>query len=164
MALFPRQIGGKYMMLSRRDRENMHLSTSQDVRHWDEVTELYCPQAPWELMQIGNCGSPIETEAGWLVLTHGVGPMRRYAIGAILLSLTDPRQIIGHLPYPLIEPDEDEREGYVPNVVYSCGAIVHAGKLIVPYGFADAGIAIATVSLSSLLESLLAAGKVPRTE
>ena len=158
MALFPRPIDGKYVMLSRKDRENLYLASSSDVHYWNDVTELYRPRAPWELLQIGNCGSPIETEAGWLVLTHGVGPMRRYAIGAILLDLADPRQVIGHLPTPLIEPDEGEREGYVPNVVYTCGAIVHADQLIVPYGFSDSGIAIARLPLSSLLEVLLSEG------
>jgi predicted GH43/DUF377 family glycosyl hydrolase len=156
MALFPRPIDGKYVMLSRRDRENLHLSTSTDVHHWNELSELYRPQNPWELLQIGNCGSPIETEAGWLVLTHGVGPMRRYAIGALLLDLENPRRVIGYLQKPLIEPDEDEREGYVPNVVYTCGAIVHADQLIVPYGFSDAGVAVAQIALSDLLEGLLA--------
>jgi predicted GH43/DUF377 family glycosyl hydrolase len=156
MALFPRTIDGKYVMLSRKDRENLHLSTSNDVHYWEDVVELYRPQHPWELLQIGNCGSPIETEAGWLVLTHGVGPMRRYAIGALLLDLNDPRRILGHLREPLIEPSEDEREGYVPNVVYTCGAIVHAGQLVVPYGFSDSGVAIARISLSDLLEALLA--------
>jgi predicted GH43/DUF377 family glycosyl hydrolase len=158
MALFPRPIDGRFVMLSRKDRENLHLASSHDVHYWNDVTELYRPRAPWELLQIGNCGSPIETEAGWLVLTHGVGPMRRYAIGAILLDLADPRQVIGHLSTPLIEPDEGEREGYVPNVVYTCGAIVHAGQLIVPYGFSDSGIAIARLPLSSLLEALLSEG------
>ena len=105
-------------------------------------------------MQIGNCGSPIETEAGWLVLTHGVGPMRRYAIGALLLDLDDPQRVIGYLPKPLLEPDEDEREGYVPNVVYTCGAIVHHGQLIIPYGFSDAGIGVAQVALAELLGAL----------
>jgi predicted GH43/DUF377 family glycosyl hydrolase len=156
MALFPRPIDGKYVMLSRKDRENLHLSTSSDVHHWNDVSQLYRPQASWELLQIGNCGSPIETEAGWLVLTHGVGPMRRYAIGALLLDLDDPRHVIGHLSEPLLEPDENEREGYVPNVVYTCGALIHAEQLIVPYGFSDAGVAIAQVALSDLLESLLA--------
>jgi predicted GH43/DUF377 family glycosyl hydrolase len=155
MALFPRMIGGKYVMLSRKDRENLHLSTSEDVHDWHEVRELYRPQNPWELLQIGNCGSPIETEAGWLVLTHGVGPMRRYAIGALLLDLEDPTRVIGYLPKPLIEPNEDEREGYVPNVVYTCGAIVHAEHLVVPYGFSDAGIAVAQVPLAQLLDALL---------
>jgi predicted GH43/DUF377 family glycosyl hydrolase len=158
MALFPRPIDGKYVMLSRKDRENLYLASSRDVHHWNDVTELYRPQAPWELLQIGNCGSPMETEAGWLVLTHGVGPMRSYAIGAILLDLADPCQVIGHLPTALIEPDEGEREGYVPNVVYTCGAIVHAGQLIVPYGFSDTGVAIARLPLSSLLEALLSEG------
>ena len=155
MALFPRRIGGKYVMLSRRDRENLHLSTSTDVHRWDDLTELYRPQHPWELLQVGNCGSPIETPAGWLVLTHGVGPMRRYAIGAMLLDLEDPGRVIAHLSAPLIEPDESEREGYVPNVVYTCGAVVHEGELVVPYGFSDSGIAIAQVSMADLLDALL---------
>lgn len=155
MALFPRPIDGKYVMLSRKDRENLHVSTSDDVHYWNDVTELYRPQQPWELLQIGNCGAPIETESGWLVLTHGVGPMRRYAIGALLLDLHDPRRVIGWLPEPLIEPDENEREGYVPNVVYTCGAIVHAGQLVIPYGFADAGIAVARLTLVHLLDALL---------
>jgi predicted GH43/DUF377 family glycosyl hydrolase len=154
MALFPRRIGGKYVMLSRRDRENLHLSTSSDLHHWSDVNELFRPQYPWELLQIGNCGSPIETEAGWLVLTHGVGPMRRYAIGALLLDLDDPRRVIGCLPKPLLEPDESEREGYVPNVVYTCGALVHADQLILPYGFSDAGIALARLPLAELLDAL----------
>jgi predicted GH43/DUF377 family glycosyl hydrolase len=158
MALFPRPIDGKYVMLSRKDRENLHLASSHDVHYWNDVVELYRPSAPWELLQIGNCGSPIETEAGWLVLTHGVGPMRSYAIGAILLDLADPRKVIGHSSTPLIEPDETEREGYVPNVVYTCGAIVHAGQLVVPYGFSDAGVAIARLPLSGLLEALLSEG------
>jgi predicted GH43/DUF377 family glycosyl hydrolase len=155
MALFPRRIGDKYFMLSRKDRENLHLSRSSNVHYWEEVTELYRPQHPWELLQIGNCGSPIETDAGWLVLTHGVGPMRRYAIGALLLDLDDPQRVLGHLREPLIEPDADEREGYVPNVVYTCGAIVHADQLVVPYGFSDSGVAVARVALSELVEALL---------
>jgi len=158
MALFPRPIDGKYVMLSRKDRENLYLATSSDVHHWNDVVELYQPQHPWELLQIGNCGAPIETQAGWLVLTHGVGPMRRYSIGALLLDLADPTRVIGHLPEPLIEPDENEREGYVPNVVYTCGAIVHGGELVIPYGFSDSGIAIAHVALDDLLEALMRAG------
>jgi len=158
MALFPRTIDGKYLMLSRKDRENLHLSTSSEVHQWDDVTELYRPQQPWELLQIGNCGSPIETEAGWLVLTHGVGPMRRYAIGALLLDLKDPHRVLGHLPEPLIEPTEDERAGYVPNVVYTCGAIVHAEHLVVPYGFSDSGVTIASIRVANLLDALLSAG------
>jgi predicted GH43/DUF377 family glycosyl hydrolase len=155
MALFPRPIDGRFVMLSRKDRENLHLSTSDDVHEWNNVTELYRPQAPWELLQVGNCGSPIETDAGWLVLTHGVGPMRRYCMGALLLDIGNPGRVIGHLKEPLLEPDESEREGYVPNVLYSCGAIVHAGQLIVPYGFSDYGVAIARLPLSRLLEALL---------
>jgi predicted GH43/DUF377 family glycosyl hydrolase len=155
MALFPRAIDGKYFMLSRKDRENLHLSTSSAVHQWDDVAEIYRPQQPWELLQIGNCGSPIETEAGWLVLTHGVGPMRRYAIGALLLDLHDPQRILGHLTDPLIEPVEAERDGYVPNVVYTCGAIVHKDRLVIPYGFADSGVAVASVALPDLLDALL---------
>jgi predicted GH43/DUF377 family glycosyl hydrolase len=155
MALFPRRIDGKYVMLSRKDRENLHLSTSDDVHNWNDVTELYRPQSPWELLQIGNCGSPIETEVGWLVLTHGVGPMRRYTLGALLLDLHDPQRVIGYLSKPLLEPDETEREGYVPNVVYTCGAIVHADQLVIPYGFSDAGITVAQLALSELLDVLL---------
>jgi predicted GH43/DUF377 family glycosyl hydrolase len=132
------------------------LSTSNDVHAWNEVTELYRPQNPWELLQIGNCGSPIETEAGWLVLTHGVGPLRSYALGALLLDLEDPRRILGFLTQPLLEADESERDGYVPNVVYTCGAIVHADQLIVPYGFSDEGVAFAQVKLAELLDALLA--------
>jgi predicted GH43/DUF377 family glycosyl hydrolase len=154
MALFPRRINGKFVMLSRKDRENLHLATSDDVHHWEDAVELFRPQEPWELLQIGNCGSPIETEAGWLVLTHGVGPMRRYAIGAMLLNLTDPSQVIGHLPMPLLEPDELEREGYVPNVVYTCGAIIHGQELVMPYGYSDAGIRIARIAMSDLLREL----------
>lgn len=158
MALFPRLIDGKYVMLSRKDRENLYLATSGDVHHWNDVVELYRPQHAWELLQIGNCGAPIETDAGWIVLTHGVGPMRRYTIGALLLDVADPTRVIGHLSEPLIEPDENEREGYVPNVVYTCGAIVHGGQLIIPYGFSDSGIAIAHLALGDLLEALLRSG------
>lgn len=161
MALFPRQIDGKYFMLSRKDRENLHLSTSTDVHDWNEVTELYRPQNPWELLQIGNCGSPIETDAGWLVLTHGVGPVRSYALGALLLDLEDPRRVLGFLTQPLLEPNQDERDGYVPNVVYTCGGIVHAGQLIVPYGFSDAGVAVAQLKLSELLDALLSSQRPP---
>jgi predicted GH43/DUF377 family glycosyl hydrolase len=149
------------VLLSRRDRENLHLSTSDNVHHWDDVAQLYRPQHPWELLQIGNCGSPIETPAGWLVLTHGVGPMRCYAIGAMLLDLDNPEKVIGHLSTPLIEPDESEREGYVPNVVYTCGAVLHAGSLVVPYGFSDSGVAIAQLPLAALLEALTDPASLP---
>jgi len=154
MALFPRRIRGEYVMLSRRDRENLHVARSADIRFWDDLTEIYRPTSPWELLHIGNCGSPIETAEGWLVLTHGVGPMRRYALGAILLDLDDPRRVIGRLPVPLLEPDETEREGYVPNVLYSCGSLAHGDSLVLPYGFSDVGIRIAIVSLQELLARL----------
>ncbi|MGH8589629.1 MAG: glycosidase, partial [Gammaproteobacteria bacterium] len=154
MALFPRQIEGRYVMLSRKDRENLHLVTSSDVRSWSDVTELRRPSNPWDLVQIGNCGSPIETEAGWLVLTHGVGPMRRYAIGALLLDLEDPRRVLGHLRDPLLIPDTTEREGYVPNVLYSCGALINGDQLVLPYGFSDSGIGVALIPLADLLAEL----------
>jgi predicted GH43/DUF377 family glycosyl hydrolase len=155
MALFPRLIGGKYTMLSRSDCENTYLMRSDNVRFWNETQLLRTPQRAWELIQIGNCGSPIETEAGWLVLTHGVGPMRRYAIGAMLLDLEDPSRAIAHLPEPLMVPEPDEREGYVPNVLYSCGSMVHRDHLVLPYGFSDGGIKIALVRLADLLDLLL---------
>jgi predicted GH43/DUF377 family glycosyl hydrolase len=154
MALFPRRIGGRFAMLSRYDGESLHFMTSDNVRFWSDAEELRIPCHPWEFIQIGNCGSPIETEAGWLVLTHGVGPMRRYAIGAILLDLEDPRRIIGQLAEPLLTPAPDEREGYVPNVVYTCGGIAHNGQLILPYGFSDTGIAIATTPIDNLVSRL----------
>jgi predicted GH43/DUF377 family glycosyl hydrolase len=154
MALFPRRIGGKYVMLSRKDRENLYLATSDDVRQWSEATELCRPAHPWELLQIGNCGSPLETEAGWLVLTHGVGAMRRYAIGAMLLDLEDPSRVVGRLSAPLLEPCEGEREGYVPNVVYSCGGLIHGRQLVLPYGLSDGAVGVATVPLDDLLEAL----------
>jgi predicted GH43/DUF377 family glycosyl hydrolase len=155
MALFPRRVGGKFVMLSRRDRENLHLAISPtDVRHWSEVTELHRPSRPWELLQIGNCGSPIETPAGWLVVTHGVGPMRRYVIGALLLDLDDPRRVIGQLSEPLLTPEGMEREGYVPNVVYSCGAMLNGSDLVLPYGLSDAAVGVAIISVPDLLAEL----------
>ena len=156
MALFPRRIGGQYVMLSRKDRENLYLATSNDIHFWNDATELYRPHDVWELLQIGNCGSPLETEAGWIVLTHGVGPMRRYTIGALLLDLEDPSRVIGRLREPLIAPDAVEREGYVPNVVYSCGGLIHGDRLVLPYGLSDAAIGIATVPLPDLLAELRA--------
>ncbi len=156
MALFPRKVGGKFMMLGRSDRENTYLLRSDNVRFWNETQLLQSPQRSWELVQIGNCGSPIETDAGWLVITHGVGPMRRYALGAMLLDLEDPSRAIAHLPEPLMVPQEDEREGYVPNVLYSCGSMVHDDRLVLPYGFSDGGIKVATIHLPDLLQCLLA--------
>lgn len=154
MALFPRRIRGEYVMLSRKDRENLYVARSDEVSYWDDATEFYRPTSPWELLHIGNCGSPIETDAGWLVVTHGVGPMRRYCLGALLLDLDDPRIVIGRLPAPLLEPDDTEREGYVPNVLYSCGALAHGDTLILPYGFSDTGVHIALLSLPELLARL----------
>ncbi len=154
MALFPRRIGGQYVMLSRRDRENLHLATSNDVGHWADVTELHRPSRPWELLQIGNCGSPLETDDGWLVVTHGVGPMRRYVLGALLLDLDDPRQVIGQLREPLLGPEESEREGYVPNVVYSCGSMLNGDDLVLPYGMSDGAVGIAVVSVPDLLAAM----------
>jgi len=160
MALFPRLINGKYVMLSRRDRENLHVAVSDNVRFWNDVTELYRPSRPWELLQSGNCGSPLETEVGWLVLTHGVGAMRRYALGALLLDLEDPRKVIGQLSEPLLVPDEAEREGYVPNVLYTCGGLIDGNRLVLPYGFSDSGIGVALISLPDLLAELTTSKRV----
>jgi predicted GH43/DUF377 family glycosyl hydrolase len=156
MALFPRKIGDRYAMLSRQDGENIYLMYSDQLHFWFEKHLLMRPTYPWEFVQVGNCGSPIETEAGWLVLTHGVGPMRRYTIGAILLDLNDPGRVIGRLRQPLLEPTQEEREGYVPNVVYSCGSLIYADKLIIPYAMSDQSTSFATVSIEELLRELKA--------
>lgn len=153
LALFPRRINGHYAMLSRQDGENIHLMYSDMLHFWYESSVIVRPTEPWEFVQLGNCGSPIETEAGWLVITHGVGPMRRYAIGAILLDLDNPARVIGRLRFPLLQPIENEREGYVPNVVYSCGGLVHAGKLILPYAMSDQSAGFATVPLAELVDA-----------
>jgi predicted GH43/DUF377 family glycosyl hydrolase len=154
MALFPRMIDGRFAALSRQDNESNFLMFSDDVRYWQEPTRIQQPEQPWELMQLGNCGSPLETDAGWLVITHGVGPMRRYALGAILLDLDDPRRVIGHLDEPLLAPNEDERDGYVPNVVYSCGSLIHGDDLVIPYGFSDLGSGVAAIPLADILDRL----------
>ncbi len=154
MALFPRKINGLYAMLSRQDNENIYLMFSDDIYFWHERKVLLKPVFPWELVQLGNCGSPIETEAGWLVLSHGVGPMRQYCIGAFLLDRDDPSKVIGRLEEPLLKPNENEREGYVPNVVYTCGALVHQGQLIIPYGQSDSATGFATVSLQQVLAAM----------
>lgn len=156
MALFPRAIGGCYIALSRPDRENIHLVRSPDVRAWETAsTLLRRPQQPWEGVQLGNCGSPIETEHGWLVLTHGVGPMRTYRLGAMLLDLEDPSHILGDLREPILEADDTERNGYVPNVVYSCGPMRHGDLLVVPYGASDQSTRFATLSVPQLIDALL---------
>jgi predicted GH43/DUF377 family glycosyl hydrolase len=154
MALFPRKIGGHYAMLSRQDNENIYLMYSDNVHFWNERQILLKPAFPWEMVQLGNCGSPIETDAGWLVLSHGVGPMRQYSIGAFLLDRDDPARVIGRLREPLLKPNETEREGYVPNVVYTCGALVHNGELIIPYGLADHATGFATVPLAEVLAAM----------
>jgi predicted GH43/DUF377 family glycosyl hydrolase len=154
MALFPRRIRGQYVMLSRQDGENLYLMHSDELHFWHTKVPLLKPTYSWEFLQIGNCGSPIETEAGWLVISHGVGPMRKYSIGAFLLDLDDPARVIGRLRYPLLSPDESEREGYVPNVVYSCGSLVHAGTLILPYAMSDSASSFATVPLADLLGAM----------
>ncbi len=154
MALFPKRINGRYAMVSRQDGENLYLMYSDDLHFWYSKEPLLKPTYSWEFLQIGNCGSPIETDAGWLVLSHGVGPMRKYSIGAFLLDLEDPSRVIGRLTRPLLSPDESEREGYVPNVVYSCGALVHAGILIVPYAMSDTASSFATVPLAELLAAM----------
>jgi predicted GH43/DUF377 family glycosyl hydrolase len=157
-ALFPRMVGGKYCMISRHDGENLYFMSSSNVRYWNEAKKLYGPTEPWELIQMGNCGSPLETEAGWILLTHGVGPLREYCIGALLLDREKPSQIIGRLREPLLAPASDEREGYVPNVVYSCGSMIHNDQLIIPYAMSDSRTAFASVSVSELLDALLASG------
>ncbi|MBA0047239.1 glycoside hydrolase family 130 protein [Mycobacteroides sp. LB1] len=156
MALFPRRVHGAYLMLSRWDRESISLVSSPDALVWSDPVTIYSPSRPWELIQLGNCGPPIETADGWLVLTHGVGPMRTYGIGAILLDLDDPATVVGALREPLLVPNETERDGYVPNVVYSCGALVHRDTLVLPYGCSDSAVRFAFVHLPALLESLRA--------
>jgi predicted GH43/DUF377 family glycosyl hydrolase len=155
MALFPRRISGRYAMLSRQDDENIHLMLSDSPSHWNDPQIILRPSETWESVKIGNCGSPIETEAGWLVITHGVGPMRKYCIGAALLDLADPTKVIGRLRRPLISPEGNEREGYVPNVVYSCGSMIHNGELFLPFAVSDRSSMIASVSLERLLEVLV---------
>jgi predicted GH43/DUF377 family glycosyl hydrolase len=154
LALFPRRIRGRFAAMSRSDRESNTVAYSDNLSVWTSALPCQSPTRTWEVLQLGNCGSPIETDAGWLVLTHGVGPMRTYSIGAILLDLDDPTRILSQLPQPLLSPATDEQDGYVPNVVYSCGALVHADTLVLPYGISDAAIGIATVPLPELLAAL----------
>ena len=155
MAIFPRRIDGRYAALGRQDNVNNFVMTSTDIRVWREATVIQEPKRPWELMQLGNCGSPLETDAGWLVITHGVGPMRRYTLGALLLDIDEPSQVIGHLREPLLAPQDDEREGYVPNVVYSCGSLIHGDHLVLPYGYGDVGARVATIRVDDLLNRLM---------
>ena len=154
-ALFPRPVDGQYAMLSRQDNENIYLMYSDMPHFWHSKRLIAKPTYPWEFVQLGNCGSPIETEAGWLVLTHGVGPMRKYAMGAFLLDLDDPSRVIGRLETPLLEPDANEREGYVPNVVYSCGALLHGRDLVIPYAMSDYASTFATVPVDDVLGAMV---------
>jgi predicted GH43/DUF377 family glycosyl hydrolase len=154
MALFPRKVNGKFAMLSRQDDENILIMFSSQPHLWSAPKVLLSPAQPWEFFKLGNCGSPIETEAGWLVLTHGVGALRKYCLGAFLLDLNDPTRVIGRLREPLLCPNKDEREGYVPNVVYSCGSLLHGRELIIPYAMSDSATSFATVSLDELLAAM----------
>ena len=154
LALFPRKINGRFVALSRHDGETNAVAYSDDIRCWPTATPIEIPTAAWEAVQVGNCGSPIETDDGWLVLTHGVGPMRTYSIGALLLDLDRPTKVIGRTRLPLLTPQLDEQDGYVPNVVYSCGALRHHDMLLVPYGIGDANIGFATVAIGDLLISM----------
>ena len=158
MALFPRKVQGRYVMLSRQDGENNRIMFSDNIHFWQESEIIQEPTSPWEFIQLGNCGSPLETSDGWLVLTHGVGPMRQYCIGAILLNLDNPAEIIAYLEDPLLVPHADEREGYVPNVVYSCGSLIHNDVLIIPYAMSDIMSGIATVDVAELIRCMRWAG------
>jgi predicted GH43/DUF377 family glycosyl hydrolase len=154
MALFPRKLGGKFAMIGRQDNENLHLITSDDMYRWEGGQAIMAPKFPWEFVQIGNCGSPIELDEGWLLLTHGVGPVRKYSIGAALLDRDDPSKVIARSAEPLVHPDPSEREGYVPNVVYTCGAMRHNELIILPYAVSDTFSNFATIKISALLNSL----------
>jgi len=153
MALFPRKIKGKYVMLSRLDGFSNYIMYSDKINMWTNCPQkIQEPTYPWELIQVGNCGSPLETEEGWLVITHGVGPVRQYSLGAMLLDLDNPARVIARMETPLMVPNEDEREGYVPNVVYSCGSILHNGELIIPYSMSDYASGFAAVDLRTLTD------------
>ena len=154
MALFPRKINGKYMMISRIDGESLYLMSSDNLHFWQKAELLKEPENAWEFVQIGNCGSPIETDKGWILLTHGVGPMREYSIGVILLDIENPAKIIGNMSEPLLTCAPEEREGYVPNVVYSCGSIIHKGILIIPYAMSDTCSGIVTIELAELFTNI----------
>ena len=154
MALFPRKINGQYIMLSRQDGENNHIMFSDNIHFWQESEIIQKPTRPWEFIQLGNGGSPLETNEGWIVLTHGVGPMRQYCIGALLLDLENPAKIIARLDEPLLIPHEEEREGYVPNVVYTCGALIHNNELVIPYAMSDIMSGVATVEVRDLINCM----------
>jgi len=154
MAIFPRKVKGKYVITSRQGGENLYIMYSDDLYKWEKYELLKTPEEPWQYIQIGNCGSPIETEKGWLLITHAVGAFRKYTMGAMLLDLDNPSKILGSLKKPLLEPNEEEREGYVPNVLYSCGSLVHNGDLIIPYAMSDSATGFAKVDLTKLLNEI----------
>jgi predicted GH43/DUF377 family glycosyl hydrolase len=154
MALFPRKIDGKYAMIARQDNENLYLIYSDDLYRWDGGQAILKPQFPWEFVQIGNCGSPIELDEGWLLLTHGVGPVRKYSIGAALLDKNDPSKVLARSVEPLLHPEPSEREGYVPNVVYTCGAMRHNDQIILPYAVSDTYSNFATIKIAALMQAM----------
>jgi predicted GH43/DUF377 family glycosyl hydrolase len=151
MALFPRKIGGCYAMIARQDNENLYLVYSDDLYNWDGGRTILQPEYPWEFVQIGSCGSPIELDEGWLLFTHGVGPVRKYSIGAVLLDKTDPSKVLARSSEPLVRPEPAEREGYVPNVVYTCGAMRHRDQIILPYAVSDTFSNFATIKIVDLM-------------
>jgi len=153
--LFPRKINNKYVMVSRIDGVNNYIMFSDDIHLWRNAAIIQEPKYPWQFIQIGNCGSPIETEKGWILLTHGVGPMRRYSLGVTLLDLDNPTKVLAQTSEPLMRPNDEEREGYVPNVLYSCGAIIHNNELIIPYAMADYASTFASVSLDELFRKMV---------
>ena len=154
MALFPRKIDGKYVMIARQDNENLYLIYSDDLYCWNGGDAILKPQFPWEFVQIGNCGSPIELDEGWLLLTHGVGPVRRYSIGAVLLDKANPARVLARSREPLVRPEPSNREGYVPNVVYTCGGMRHNERVVLPYAVSDTFCSVATMEIAALIESL----------
>lgn len=155
VAFFPRRIDGRFVALSRWDRQSNSVSFSDDGYHWHEAETIHAASDPWELIHVGNCGSPLETEHGWLVITHGAGPMRQYSLGAMLLDLDEPSRVMAAYPGPILEPTEDERDGYVPNVVYSCGGLIHNGHLVLPYGFSDCRSGFATADVDELIDRMV---------
>jgi predicted GH43/DUF377 family glycosyl hydrolase len=158
MALFPRKLNGRYAMIGRQDNESLYLIYSEDLYYWNEGVILLKPEFPWEFVQIGNCGSPIELDQGWLLLTHGVGAIRKYSIGAVLLDKADPSKVLGRCNEPLLRPESSKREGYVPNVVYTCGGLRHNDRIILPYAVSDTYCDFATIEIAALLEAMTLQG------
>ncbi len=164
MGLFPEKINGKYVMIGRQGGENITIMYSDDLYIWDDYKIIMTPQDTWGYVQLGNCGSPLKTKHGWLLITHAVGPMRKYVLGAILLDLDDPSKIIMTLNKPLLSPNEAEREGYVPNVVYSCGSIIHEGNLILPYAMSDSASTFASINIEELIAEMVEYKLVTKSE